>query len=158
MRFVTEAAVKWRPGESRVRRVRHKAAPKRARDLGIADKVDSLTPGKRADLILVRTTDITMAPVGDPFDALVSVGQPSNVDAVAVDGLILRRNGRSAALDDRKVARDAMESVAGLRAIGLVHPTPVAILHDFAFFLSASHTQGTIDVQACWFGASGGPQ
>ena len=45
-----------------------------ARDLGIADKVGSLTPGKRADLILLRTTDVNMAPVGDPFEALVVAG------------------------------------------------------------------------------------
>ena len=42
-------------------------------DLGIADKTGSLTPGKRADIILVRTTDINMAPVGDPYEALVSL-------------------------------------------------------------------------------------
>ena len=35
-------------------------------DLGIADKTGSLTPGKRADIILVRTTDINMTPVGAP--------------------------------------------------------------------------------------------
>src|SRR5262245_5710611 len=48
-------------------------------DLGIADKTGSLTPGKRADIILVRTTDINMAPVGDPYEALVSLAQPGNV-------------------------------------------------------------------------------
>ena len=42
-------------------------------DLGIADKTGSLTPGKRADIILVRTTDINMTPVGDPYEALVSL-------------------------------------------------------------------------------------
>src|SRR5712671_865176 len=31
-------------------------------DLGIADRTGSLTPGKRADLILVRTSDLNMAP------------------------------------------------------------------------------------------------
>ncbi len=43
-------------------------------DLGIAEKTGSLTPGKRADIILVRTSDINMAPVGDPYEALVSCG------------------------------------------------------------------------------------
>lgn len=57
-----------------------------------------------------------MAPVGDPFDALVALAQPSNVDTVVVDGRVLRRNGQFAALDDRKVAPDAMESAAALRA------------------------------------------
>jgi cytosine/adenosine deaminase-related metal-dependent hydrolase len=86
-----------------------------ARDLGIADKVGSLAPGKRADLILVRTTDVNMAPVGDPFDALVALAQPANVDTVVVDGRILRRNGRYAALDHAQVVRDAMQSAADLR-------------------------------------------
>jgi 5-methylthioadenosine/S-adenosylhomocysteine deaminase len=39
-------------------------------DLGITEKTGSLTPGKRADIILVRTTDINMAPTGDPYEAL----------------------------------------------------------------------------------------
>jgi 5-methylthioadenosine/S-adenosylhomocysteine deaminase len=87
-----------------------------ARDLGIADKVGSLIPGKRADLILVRATDPNMAPLGDPFDALVCLAHPGNVDTVVVDGRVLRRNGRFAALDYEQVAREATESVAGLRA------------------------------------------
>lgn len=87
-----------------------------ARDLGIADKVGSLIPGKRADLILIRTTDVNMAPIGDPFDALVSLAQPSNIDSVIVDGRILRRKGQFAALDYPKVIRDATDSVAALRA------------------------------------------
>jgi len=87
-----------------------------ARDLGIADKVGSLVPSKRADLILIRTADINMAPMGDPYDALVSLAQPSNIDTVVVDGRILRRKGQFTALDYPKVIRDAMDSVAALRA------------------------------------------
>src|SRR5437588_2671421 len=41
-------------------------------DLGIAEKTGSVTPGKRADIILIRTTDINMAPAGDPYDAIVT--------------------------------------------------------------------------------------
>ena len=58
-------------------------------DLGIADKTGSLTPGKRADIILVRTTDINMTPVGDPYEALVSMAQPVNVDTVIVEGKVV---------------------------------------------------------------------
>jgi 5-methylthioadenosine/S-adenosylhomocysteine deaminase len=87
-----------------------------ARDLGIADKVGSLAPGKRADLILVRTTDVNMAPIGDPFEALVALAQPGNVDTVVVDGRILRRKGAYAALDHAQVVRDAIQSATELRA------------------------------------------
>jgi 5-methylthioadenosine/S-adenosylhomocysteine deaminase len=85
-------------------------------DLGIADKTGSLTPGKRADIILVRTTDPNMAPVSDPYDSLVTLAQPSNIDAVIVDGRVLRRAGKFTALDHGKVVRDAHEAAMGLRA------------------------------------------
>jgi cytosine/adenosine deaminase-related metal-dependent hydrolase len=84
-------------------------------DLGVADRTGSLTPGKRADMILVRTGDINMTPLGDPYEALVSRAQPGNIDTVIVDGRILRRAGRFTALDHAKVLRDAREAALGLR-------------------------------------------
>jgi 5-methylthioadenosine/S-adenosylhomocysteine deaminase len=85
-------------------------------DLGIADRTGSLTPGKRADLILVRTSDINIAPMTDPYGALVSFAQPANVDTVIVDGRILRRAGKFTSLDHAQVLRDAAESAAALQA------------------------------------------
>jgi len=84
-------------------------------DLGIAEKTGSLTPGKRADIILVRATDINMAPIGDPYEALVSLAQPTNVDTVIVDGRILRQGGKFTALDHPKVVREAQEAAVALR-------------------------------------------
>jgi cytosine/adenosine deaminase-related metal-dependent hydrolase len=85
-------------------------------DLGIADRTGSLTPGKRADLILVRTGDINLAPIGDPYEALVMLGQPRNVDTVIVDGRILRRAGEFTALDYAQVLKEAADCAASLRA------------------------------------------
>ena len=85
-------------------------------DLGIAERTGSLTPGKRADIILVRTGDINIAPAGTPYEALVSFAQPRNVDTVIADGRILLRAGRFTALDHAAVLREAAESVADLRA------------------------------------------
>jgi len=85
-------------------------------DLGIADRTGSLTPGKRADIILVRTGDINIAPVGDPYEALVMLAQPRNVDTVIVDGRILRRAGEFTALDHAQVLKEAAEYAAALRA------------------------------------------
>ena len=87
-----------------------------AKDLGFADITGSLTPGKRADLILVRTNAPNMSPVGDPYDALVQLAQPSNVDTVVVDGRVLRRNGQFTTLDHDKVIREATDAVAALKA------------------------------------------
>ena len=85
-------------------------------DLGIAERTGSLTPGKRADIILVRTGDINIAPAGTPYEALVSFAQPRNVDTVIADGRILQRAGRFTVLDHAEVLKEAAESAAALRA------------------------------------------
>ena len=87
-----------------------------ARDLGLDKQIGSLTPGKRADLMLVRTTDLNMAPVFDPAHALVYSGQPVNVDTVFVEGRALVRHGAFTHLDQRSIVRDAVESVRRLSA------------------------------------------
>jgi cytosine/adenosine deaminase-related metal-dependent hydrolase len=87
-----------------------------ARTLGTADRVGSLTPGKRADLILVRKTDLNMAPLGDALQAIVRSAQPHNVDTVVVDGRILKRKGQLIAFDPEQVVREAAESLAAVRA------------------------------------------
>ncbi len=85
-----------------------------ARLLGIADKTGSLTPGKRADLITIRANDINMAPVGDPYYAIVFFGQPSNIETTMVDGRVLVRGGKLAAVDIARTVREAAESVRGI--------------------------------------------
>ena len=85
-------------------------------DLGIADRTGSIAPGQRADLILVRTNDINMAPAGDPYSAIVTFGQPANVDTVIVDGRILRRRNQFTVLDMPKMMEETAESVEFLRS------------------------------------------
>ncbi|MCC6775895.1 MAG: amidohydrolase family protein [Hyphomicrobiales bacterium] len=84
-------------------------------DLGIAERTGSITPGKRADLVLVRTGDVNMAPAGDPYEAIVSFGLPTNVDTVIVDGRILRRAGKLTAFDQAKIVAEARDTAVALR-------------------------------------------
>jgi cytosine/adenosine deaminase-related metal-dependent hydrolase len=86
------------------------------RDLGFGDKAGSLTPGKRADLILIRTGDPNIAPLGDPYDALVSLAHPGNVDTVVADGRILRRNRAFTAFDWDQALADAAQSREALKS------------------------------------------
>jgi len=86
-----------------------------ARDLGFDHLTGSLTPGKRADLILVRTNGPHIATVGDPYDALVQLAQPSDVALTVVDGRILYRQGRFTGLDYEKITADAAQSLANLK-------------------------------------------
>jgi cytosine/adenosine deaminase-related metal-dependent hydrolase len=87
-----------------------------AEDLGFDKATGSLTPGKRADLILVRTTGTNMRGMGDPYDALVQLAQPGDVDTVIADGRVLVRKGQFTALDYEKLETDGQQSVAALKA------------------------------------------
>jgi 5-methylthioadenosine/S-adenosylhomocysteine deaminase len=78
-----------------------------ARGLGLADVTGSLTPGKRADLIMVRADALNMAPFTDAPNMIALAAQPANVDTVVVDGRVLKRGGRLTALDARDVVCDA---------------------------------------------------
>jgi cytosine/adenosine deaminase-related metal-dependent hydrolase len=99
------------------RRVLELATIEGATQLGIADRTGSLVPGKRADLILMRTTDANIAPVfDDPARAVVISGAVSNVDTVMVDGRILRAGGKFTSVDADAVAREATEAARSLQA------------------------------------------
>jgi 5-methylthioadenosine/S-adenosylhomocysteine deaminase len=89
-----------------------------ARDMRIDDRVGSLTPGKRADVILLRTSDANIAPMGDPTHALVFTAQPVNVEMAAVDGRVLLRDGRLTYADERHLGREAGEAAQGIRQRG----------------------------------------
>lgn len=86
-----------------------------ARALGIDHLVGSLTPGKRADLIVVSTNTVTMGVFTDPTHMIVEAAEPANVDTVVVDGRILKRGGKFTALAAEQVIAD---SSATLEAVG----------------------------------------
>jgi cytosine/adenosine deaminase-related metal-dependent hydrolase len=86
-----------------------------ARSMGIADKVGSLKPGKRADLIMVSTREVNLGVFGDPAHMIVTAAQPANVDTVMVDGRILKRGGKLAALNATQIAEEAAAANAALR-------------------------------------------
>jgi cytosine/adenosine deaminase-related metal-dependent hydrolase len=85
-----------------------------ARDLGLANVTGSITPGKRADLILVRMHDLNMLPCGDPVDVLVLSGLPQNVDTTIIDGRVLKRNGKLTAVDTEQIAADSLDSIRSI--------------------------------------------
>lgn len=81
-----------------------------ARVLGLDDRIGSLTPGKRADLVLVRK-----GPFGDSIarDACAHVllqTSPREIDTVIVDGEIRMRQGVLAGFDSTRAATMVRES------------------------------------------------
>jgi cytosine/adenosine deaminase-related metal-dependent hydrolase len=78
-----------------------------ARALGIDDRVGSLTPGKRADLIMVGTNTLNMGVFTDPTHLLVEATEPANVDTVVIDGRILKRHGQMVACTPAQIIAGA---------------------------------------------------
>ncbi len=96
------------------RRVLELATIDGARSMGIADSVGSLTPGKRADIVMVDTRAVNLAVLTEPAHLLVEAAQPANVDTVIIDGRIVKRGGRLTSIDVGEVvdaAARASESV-----------------------------------------------
>lgn len=98
------------------RRALEMATIEGARTLGLGDVTGSVTPGKRADLVLVRADTLNVAPVVDPAVAVVHGAGPANVDTVIVDGRVLKRGGRLTAADPSEIVAEAEERLAALCA------------------------------------------
>ena len=65
-----------------------------AKVAGIADRAGSITPGKKADLVIIDGHAVNVAPIIDPVAAVVCAADVSNVDTVMVNGVVLKQNGK----------------------------------------------------------------
>jgi cytosine/adenosine deaminase-related metal-dependent hydrolase len=65
-----------------------------ARVAGVADRTGSITPGKKADLVIIDTKAVNVAPVIDPVGAVVCAADVSNVRTVLVDGRVVKDDFR----------------------------------------------------------------
>lgn len=65
-----------------------------ARMAGLDHRIGSLTPGKEADVLLLRADDINMLPVWDPVASVVMQAGVANVDTVLVAGRAVKRGGK----------------------------------------------------------------
>jgi 5-methylthioadenosine/S-adenosylhomocysteine deaminase len=64
-----------------------------AKVLKMDDQIGSLTPGKKADLIILDPKDINFGPRMDWLSQIVFNGQPRNIEWVFVDGRALKARG-----------------------------------------------------------------
>jgi cytosine/adenosine deaminase-related metal-dependent hydrolase len=61
--------------------------------VGLEVKTGSLTPGKKADVVVIGGRDINTAPVIDPVAVVVLAADVSNVHTVIIDGEFHKRDG-----------------------------------------------------------------
>jgi len=88
-----------RPGALSAREVLDIATAGGAKALGLADQIGDLTPGKKADLIVLDRGGIGWTPYHDPFTTLVYSVNGLQVSDVLVDGNWLLRDQKWITLD-----------------------------------------------------------
>ena len=81
-----------------------------ARANGLAHKTGSLTSGKEADLIMLRTDRPNVFPINDPIGAVVWGMDTGNVDSVFVAGKPMKRHGQLLHVDWNAVKKTVNES------------------------------------------------
>lgn len=74
-----------------------------ARANGLESKTGSLTPGKEADVIMLRTDKPNVFPINDPIGAVVWGMDTSNVDSVWIAGVPKKRHGELVGVDLNRV-------------------------------------------------------
>jgi 5-methylthioadenosine/S-adenosylhomocysteine deaminase len=134
MRFTWNMGIPWKDSDTEklppvgFHEVIEMATINGARALGLGDVTGSLTPGKRADIILIRTTDLNIAPLAQIETTVVQSATPANVDTVMVDGRILKREGRLLHFDVPKIVHNAERSALRIRdaAGGVLKPISAA--------------------------------
>jgi 5-methylthioadenosine/S-adenosylhomocysteine deaminase len=67
--------------------------------IGTETKCGSLTPGKEADIVLIRATDVTTGPVNNAVGTVVVGANVNNVDTVMIAGKIKKWRGQLIGVD-----------------------------------------------------------
>jgi 5-methylthioadenosine/S-adenosylhomocysteine deaminase len=88
-----------------VREVLEFATIEGARANGLERKIGTLTPGKDADVILLRTDKLNVMPMNNAVGAVVTSMGPQNVDTVLIAGKVMKRNGQLVGVDFDRLTR-----------------------------------------------------
>ena len=84
--------------------------------LNMADEIGSLTPGKRADICVVRLNDLHSLPAYNPYNALVYAARASDVILTMINGVIRYDARHGAAWRDRFPHNDLNSALEQLNA------------------------------------------
>jgi 5-methylthioadenosine/S-adenosylhomocysteine deaminase len=87
-----------------------------ARVAHLDHKVGTLTPGKEADIVMLRTDAINVTPLNNAPGAVVTLMDTSNVDTVFIAGKIVKRGGKLVGVDLNKIRRTIEASRDGVLA------------------------------------------
>src|SRR5215468_2640555 len=81
-----------------------------AGNAGLAKKIGSLTPGKEADIVVIRSGDINTMPLTNAASTVVSYAHAGNVDAVFIAGAPRKWRGRLVGHELKKIQQMVQDS------------------------------------------------
>jgi 5-methylthioadenosine/S-adenosylhomocysteine deaminase len=114
---LTSLAQKSAEGDPRwltSRQALHHATLQSAQAVGLGDRVGSIAPGHRADIVLVDLTGPHTQPVHDLAATLVHSARASDVRTTIVDGRVLMREGELLTIDLPSTVRELGERLPAL--------------------------------------------
>lgn len=76
-----------------------------AKVLGMDNKIGTIEPGKKADLIFIKTDRIHLCPDNDVCSNIVYSANGADVDTVMIDGKIIMQNRKMVNLDEKEVMK-----------------------------------------------------
>ena len=76
-----------------------------AKVLGMENEIGSLEPGKKADMIFIKTDKLHMCPANDVCANLVYSSNGADVESVMIDGKVIMQNRKMLNLDEKQVMR-----------------------------------------------------
>lgn len=85
-----------------------------AKAVGLERIIGSVTPGKRADLLITRCDSPRLVPAHDPVGALVLYANGSDVDTVFINGERVKSGGKLTNVDWPKIREELRASVASI--------------------------------------------
>jgi 5-methylthioadenosine/S-adenosylhomocysteine deaminase len=77
---------------------------------GLTGEAGSISPGKQADIVMIRADDLNLYPSNNALGTVVQAADRSNVDTVIIGGRIRKRGGKVVDLDMQKLKRMVEES------------------------------------------------
>jgi cytosine/adenosine deaminase-related metal-dependent hydrolase len=81
-----------------------------ARAAGLETSIGTLTPGKQADIIMLRTNAVAVFPVSNVIGTIVQAVERSDVDTVMVAGRLRKRSGKLIGVDIEKLSAEVVAS------------------------------------------------
>lgn len=99
-----------------------------ARAIGLEHRVGSITPGKKADLVMLRANDLNLFPVHDPLLSITDQAHSGNVDTVIIDGVVRKKDGKRTFPEDvlSKRRAELLASVDRIMQAGKFSPSAAA--------------------------------